>query len=182
MRPTRAIAGWGRVMTAERALCLHANRACRFTTVRWLFTGVSRLGDGVFWYVLMLVLPLTQGRAGAEASLRMAAFALAGLAAYKWVKARTARPRPCATDAGIRSATRMLDQYSFPSGHTLHAVGFTTVAAAHFPALTGALAVLTVLIACSRVVLGLHYPTDVAMGASMGYAIARGVLEVPVAY
>jgi undecaprenyl-diphosphatase len=35
---------------------------------------------------------------------------------------------------------------------------------AHFPVLAGPLVVLTVLIALSRVILGLHYPTDVAAG------------------
>jgi undecaprenyl-diphosphatase len=38
----------------------------------------------------------------------------------------------------------------------------------YFPEWTGALFTLTLLIALSRVILGLHYPTDVAAGALLG--------------
>ena len=65
-----------------------------------------------------------------------------------------------------------LDRYSFPSGHTLHAVSFTTIALAHFPELAIVLVPFALLVAVSRVVLGLHYPTDVAAGAVLGATLA----------
>ena len=65
-----------------------------------------------------------------------------------------------------------LDRYSFPSGHTLHAVCFTWQAVAHFPALAWVLVPMAALIAASRVVLGLHYPSDVIAGAGVGAALA----------
>jgi undecaprenyl-diphosphatase len=61
-----------------------------------------------------------------------------------------------------------LDHYSFPSGHTLHAVSFTVILTTYLPGLAGALVALASLIALSRVILGLHYPTDVAAGAALG--------------
>lgn len=51
-----------------------------------------------------------------------------------------------------------LDEFSFPSGHTLHAVAFSLVAMAHYPVLAWALVPFTASVAVSRVVLGLHYP------------------------
>jgi undecaprenyl-diphosphatase len=63
---------------------------------------------------------------------------------------------------------RPLDHFSFPSGHTLHAVLFTVMLGAHFPALLPLLLVFTPLVALSRMVLGLHYPTDVLAGAFLG--------------
>ena len=67
-----------------------------------------------------------------------------------------------------------LDEFSFPSGHTLHAVSFGIVAAGWFPVLALPLALFAVLVAMSRVVLGLHYPSDVLAGAALGAALGLG--------
>ena len=61
---------------------------------------------------------------------------------------------------------------SFPSGHTLHAVTFSMIACAYFPALAVILVPFALLVAISRMVLGLHYPSDVLAGAALGLAIA----------
>jgi undecaprenyl-diphosphatase len=73
-----------------------------------------------------------------------------------------------------------LDHYSFPSGHTLHAVSFTVVALNYYPRLALLLVPFTLLVASSRVALGLHYPSDVLAAAGMGLALAyAGILLVP---
>jgi undecaprenyl-diphosphatase len=72
-----------------------------------------------------------------------------------------------------------LDHYSFPSGHTLHAVSFTVVALHYYPQLAWVLVPFTLLVAGSRVFLGLHYPSDVAAAAAIGYLLAyAGILFV----
>ncbi|MFP4516233.1 MAG: phosphatase PAP2 family protein, partial [Desulfovibrionales bacterium] len=68
--------------------------------------------------------------------------------------------------------TAPLDWYSFPSGHTLHAVSFTIVVMAYFPVLGLVLIPFSVLIALSRLVLGLHYPSDVLAGSCIGAMVA----------
>ena len=88
------------------------------------------------------------------------------------------RERPFIRHPGITLAMPPLDRYSFPSGHTLHAVSFTTQAVVLFPELGWVLVPLTTLIAASRVVLGLHYPTDVAAGAVLGFTLATGALAL----
>ena len=65
----------------------------------------------------------------------------------------------------------MLDRFSFPSGHTLHAVAFSLVACAYYPGLGASLAV-HVADRLSRVALGLHYPSDVIAGGALGAIIA----------
>lgn len=158
---------------AERRLCLLANAAARRRLLRGLFRGVSRLGDGVIWYTLMASMPLWLGwAAGLRAALQMLAVGAVGLALYKVLKRTLVRERPFVGLVGIECAMPPLDRYSFPSGHTLHAVAFTVVAVGHVPWLAVALVPFALLVAASRVVLGLHYPSDVAVGALLGATLA----------
>lgn len=138
----------------------------------------SRLGDGAVWYATMLVLPFVGGPAGTACALQMFAVGTLNLALYRLVKRRVCRPRPCDACPGIRACTRALDEYSFPSGHTLHAVAFSLVIGYHYAAAAWLVWPFALVVAASRIVLGLHYPSDVALGALMGAASAVLVLLV----
>lgn len=162
----------------DLALCLRCNGAVRHAGLRSLFRAVSRLGDGVFWYALWLALLCAFQE---RAVLPIAHMLIAGVAcslSYKWLKSKTLRPRPFAVHRAIRLAADPLDRYSFPSGHTLHAAAFTVIAVAYFPALALLLVPFSLLVALSRPVLGLHYPTDVIAGGGIGVLIALLVLEI----
>ena len=158
--------------TAEYRLCRSLNRGVAYPGVRYFFKTASRLGDGVVWYVLMVTLPLIYGVHGLQVSLVMLVTGAAGLVAYKLLKRTFVRERPFIRHTEISLAQAPLDRYSFPSGHTLHAVSFTWQACAAFPELTPVLVPLALAIAASRVVLGLHYPTDVLVGAVIGATFA----------
>ncbi len=71
-----------------------------------------------------------------------------------------------------------MDEYCFPSGHTLHAVNFSLVALAWYPQLLLLLLPLTALIAASRVVLGLHYPSDVVVASLLGFILAKTSCQI----
>jgi undecaprenyl-diphosphatase len=157
---------------AERRLCLLANGAARRRAVRQVFKVVSRLGDGIFWYTLIVLMPWFLGVDGVVVGLKMLLTGALGLALYKYLKTRFVRERPFVRLVGIECVTPPLDRYSFPSGHTLHAVSFTTMAVWHVPSLAGVLLPFTALVAASRVVLGLHYPSDVLVGAVLGGVLA----------
>ena len=105
--------------------------------------------------------------------------ALAAVVLYKLLKRRLVRERPFASHAGVRAVTRPLDRYSFPSGHTLHAVAFQTLLGGYFPELAPIVLPFVISVAASRVVLGLHYPSDVAVGALIGWSLAKVSLAVP---
>lgn len=156
----------------DRRLCRAANRWTERRLILRGFGLISRLGDGVVWYVLMAVLLVAGGERGAWASLHMAAVGLVACALYRHLKRWTRRPRPFRHDASIVARIAPLDEFSFPSGHTLHAVTFSLVAIAYFPVLALLLVPLTLLIAASRVVLGLHYPSDVLAATAIGWLLA----------
>ena len=161
-----------RLATREHGWCLAANRWGARGAVRAYFRMISRLGDGAFWYALMAALVLLDEWRGLAASAHLAATGVVALILYRKLKRWTRRPRPCAADGRIRAWIAPLDEFSFPSGHTLHAVSFTVVALAHYPVLAWLLLPFTASVAISRVVLGLHYPSDVLAATAIGCALA----------
>ncbi|HXZ54732.1 MAG TPA: phosphatase PAP2 family protein [Burkholderiales bacterium] len=175
---SRLEAGLERLRLWDSALCIRFNGAVRIAPVRLVFRVVSRLGDGVFWYSLMLALLATGGAAAMGPVVRMAGTGVACALIYKWLKSKTSRPRPFAVENAVRAGADPLDPFSFPSGHTLHAVAFSMVAIAYYPMLAWLLVPFTLLVATSRVVLGLHYPSDVLAGAGLGALIATAGLAL----
>lgn len=173
---SRLESGLERLRVLDSALCIRFNGAVHIALVRLVFRVVSRLGDGVFWYSLMIALLATGGTSAFVPVGRMAVTGLVCTLIYKWLKSKTSRPRPFAVENAVRAGADPLDPFSFPSGHTLHAVAFSIVAIAYYPMLAWPLVPFTLMIAASRVVLGLHYPSDVLAGAGLGALIASAVL------
>lgn len=166
-RALLTVVGW------DHSLTRWMNRSLSLTGVQPFFAFISWLGNGKFWYALMLSLPFLFGRTGLQTSAHMLMTGLVNLTIYKLAKSSTKRPRPCNASKDIFRGAAMLDEFSFPSGHTMHAVAFSVVAIVWLPQVTLLVGAFTILVALSRVILGLHYPTDVLLGAMLGYAIAK---------
>ena len=162
-----------RIDAAEYGLTRTLNRGAAFAAPRLVFRVASRLGDGIVWYLLIVLLPFLYGAAALRPAIVMAGTGVVGVTLYTLLKRVFVRERPFITHAAIDLKAAPLDRYSFPSGHTLHAVSFAWQATAHFPELGWVLVPLAALIGASRVVLGLHYPSDVLAGAAVGAALAE---------
>jgi undecaprenyl-diphosphatase len=162
----------------DERVCVTINRSASQRPVLLLLQAVSWLGNGVFWYALMLALLVASP---AEAALPVLHMGFAGAVCtccYKMVKRTTVRFRPFEVNPLVLARAAVLDRFSFPSGHTLHAVGFSLVACSYYPGLEIVLWPFTLLTAVSRVALGLHYPSDVLAGGALGALIAAASFAV----
>ncbi|KAA0013128.1 phosphatase PAP2 family protein [Billgrantia pellis] len=170
MRP-RALVVFDRLDLLERRLCQRFANLSLYSP--WLATLrlASRLGDWPVWVLLIAAQPLLQPGAGLAYLVQYAVTGLVAIGFYRLIKTRLCRERPFITFGNlIQCGEPARDRYSFPSGHTMHAVMFCVLTAAHAPWLLPLLVPLAALIALSRVGLGLHYVSDVAAGAAIGYA------------
>lgn len=154
------------------------NNWSQYALIRQFFKVLSRLGDGWFWAgaVLIMVAILIYQKLPYELitikTLIILLSSGAGYRLYKLLKVHTVRPRPYQVHQVIILGERPLDVFSFPSGHTLQAVLFTVMIGSQVPDLLVILLPFTLLIAISRLVLGLHYPSDVLVGAAIGLSFA----------
>jgi undecaprenyl-diphosphatase len=127
---------------------------------------LSGVGEhGALWLVAGLVGAAVDG-ARRGAWLRATALTAGAHAASMGVKRVVRRPRPAHVEPLVRTAGR----HSFPSSHatsaTAAAVVFGTLGARALPPLAAAMCL-------SRLVVGVHYPSDVAAGAALGALTAR---------
>lgn len=162
----------------DLAWALRLHQAVSFRPVRHLLITVSMLGDGIVWLLLAIWVGWRGGERGIYCLLSMLLLGGMNLLLYWLLKRRTSRPRPYMECPDIHLCTPALDRYSFPSGHMLHATAFSLLVPHFFPEMAGPLWTFTGLVALSRVVLGLHYPSDVLAAAGIGLATGGMVLNI----
>lgn len=156
----------------EMDLCLRINGLSRSERVRRFFSVVSKLGDYPAWIATGLVVAATQGNNALPFVAQALLTAAAGVAFYKLLKHKLVRERPHITNGAIVLGEAPLDRYSFPSGHTLHAVSFAILYTSYEPLMAWLMVPFAALTAASRIILGLHYPSDVLAGALIGATLA----------
>lgn len=149
----------------------------RWRAPRWIrlwMICATRGGDGWLWYAMGLAVLLFGGEARFAT---LAAGALAsgtGIALFLWLKRAFGRRRPCAIEPHCWATLLPPDQFSFPSGHSITAFAVAVSVGLFYPSLMIGVLFCALSVASSRILLGMHFLSDVvagsALGASLGYA------------
>ncbi len=128
----------------------------------------TRCGDGWLWVAMGLAILLfgdeRRGIAVAASCLAVSA----GVVLFKYLKRATGRRRPCHLTPHCWATLLPPDQFSFPSGHTITAFAVATSLSFFYPSLTIGLLFCAISVATSRILLGMHFLTDVLAGAAIG--------------
>lgn len=135
--------------------------------VLWIVSVIGR--GGLVWLVIGLAVTLIHRRAPALLLELMLAIVLASFLANYVLKPLVSRERPFVSTPEILVIGSRPGDASFPSGHAANAFAGASVLARRLRAQRIVWWGLAVLIAYSRVYLGVHYPLDVIGGALLGF-------------
>lgn len=136
--------------------------------VRWWMIGATRAGDGCLWYAQGMVFLLAGGAAGLAATEAGLIACVLGIAAFQSLKRLIGRQRPSIAERHDWARLLPPDEFSFPSGHTITAFAFAVSVAHFFPSLLPWLLFCAISVAASRIVLGMHFLSDVLAGCTLG--------------
>lgn len=146
-------------------------RVNRWLAPRWIrrcIVTASVAGDGWLWLAVAVIVLLAGGANRILAIESALVSLLAGQAAFLALKRITGRERPCATEAHCWAKLLPPDRFSFPSGHTITAFCIAIPLGLYYPSLLAGLMFCALSVAASRVLLGLHYLSDVLAGVLIG--------------
>jgi undecaprenyl-diphosphatase len=137
----------------------------------------TRAGDGWLWGTLGVIVLIFGGPSRFQALVAAALAVLTGQLTFRVVKRIIGRERPCATEPHVWSVLLPPDRFSFPSGHSITAFACATTLGLFYPALLIGLMFCALSVAASRVILGLHYLSDVVAGMLIGILIGTAAFE-----
>jgi len=145
--------------------------------VRWWMLLATRAGDGWLWGLIGIAVLLSADpnrfRAIEAAGLAVAC----GILMFHRVKRIFCRARPRDIEPHCWANIVTRDRFSFPSGHSTTAFAVTVALGSFYPEIMPVLLLLAANVAISRVVVGMHFLSDVlagsGAGALLGYAAFR---------
>jgi undecaprenyl-diphosphatase len=146
--------------------------------VRLWSLAATRAGDGWLWYFFGLLIAIWGGPLRLFALAAAGAAALVGAGIFVSVKHISGRKRPCEIEPHCWAQLLPPDQFSFPSGHTITAFSVGMAFASFYPALLPVMLFCAVSVGASRVLLGMHFLSDVLAGAAIGTVLGLTAAQV----
>ena len=139
--------------------------------VRLYVISATRGGDGWLWYAMGLAILALGGKTRFEAVGSAGLASVMSILLFLGLKRLTGRRRPCQIEPHCWATLLPPDQFSFPSGHTMTAFAVAIPLAMFYPTLAIGLFFCALSIAMSRILLGMHFLSDVVAGALIGTAL-----------
>lgn len=165
----------------DEKIVRYVNDHLKHKFLDYFFVAVTYLGSDVFALGFILGFALLPLKAIESFALYAAISLMLTSITVAILKNRIKRKRPFENIIDLKSLKIGIDQYSFPSGHTAAAFSLAVTSAL---VTSGNIAssiylLLALLVAASRIYLGVHYLTDVAAGALIGsfYAVLVHVIR-----
>lgn len=167
-----------RLLGATDRLAFHRVAARSWPAAQPVLPRLSRAADhGLLWFGVAAGMWVFGGARGRRAAVRgVSSLALASATVNTLGKSAVRRSRPVLdTVPVIRHLSHQPITSSFPSGHSASAAAFATGVALESRGLGAAVAPIAASVAFSRVYTGVHYPSDVLVGAALGAGAAYAV-------
>ena len=149
-------------------------RVNRWTPPHWLrlwMVAATRGGDGLLWYAVGALVAIEGGPERFRAILAAVLAVSLGIVLFLHLKRACNRKRPCAMEPHCWAKLLPPDQFSFPSGHTITAFSVAVSLAVFYPVMLIGLLFCAFSVALSRILLGMHFLSDVLAGAAIGSAL-----------
>lgn len=146
-------------------------RVHRWRPPRWfriMMIVATRGGDGWLWYGFGGILLIGGGEHRFAALGAAGTSAVLGIFLFRVLKGISRRKRPCEIEPHCWSSILPPDKYSFPSGHAITAFAVAIPVGLVYPYLQPCLILAALLIAASRIALGMHFLSDVLAGILLG--------------
>ncbi|HEY3939263.1 MAG TPA: phosphatase PAP2 family protein [Bryobacteraceae bacterium] len=160
------------IATRDHKLMRRVNKWPAPKWIRLWAIAATRAGDGWLWYLTGLSVLLFGGYDRLTAIASAGSAALVGVGLFKSLKKLSGRKRPCEIEPHCWATLLPPDRFSFPSGHTITAFSVAIALGEFYPALLPALLFCALSIAASRILLGMHFLSDVLAAAVLGTGLA----------
>ena len=159
---------WNQIQMNDHRLMrrVHRWRAPRWFRILMILS--TRSGDGWLWYALGVIIAIYGGSHRWEAIGAGGAAAACGIFLFRSLKKLSRRKRPCEIEPHCWASLLPPDKYSFPSGHSITAFAVAMSIGLFYPQLEVCLLVAALLVATSRIILGMHFLSDVLAGSAIG--------------
>lgn len=162
---------WDQIQSGDHRLMRRVNR---WPAPRWFRSFMilaTRMGDGWLWYATGIAVLVWGGHSRFAAVGSAGLAVLVGIGIFVLLKRVSRRKRPCELEPHCWASILPPDQFSFPSGHTITAFAITMTLGSFYPDFQLGLLLIAVSIAASRIMLGMHFLSDVLAGSVIGISL-----------